>query len=372
MDNYKELFDIHSPINKEAFVNKLMIGTELSSRRNARVFRPALIVAVFMLIAILTGTALAATSGFLHNLFGNNPAVLENIQDEVNFKVLSNRFEGINFEVTGLYADSDSILLVINATAQKAIFSKEHGYEGLGMVGLTDYTFYCPSIDMHNLYVCECKDMGYECDYKTYDYPRGFISTFYIIHYVDEFNLVLTWFFSGSTSDIIPGDTHKLSIGSISHYFIDEDGNPVMCDNEVEVVRQSIGGYAKIEFTVNELTENNHIRVTPNITLESGDVLLEVIVNPFNIIFYFEGKDEYESFNTDESYIRMKDGTKKDLKHHHGNSFVTGMSGGPAYVSTHHGAFHPTYLHISFAQDQTIVINDIEAIVYKGIEMLVP
>ena len=348
MDNYKELFDIHSTTNKEALVNKLMERAAHSTRRNTRVFKPALIAAVIALTILVSGTTYAASTGLLQNLFGNNPAVLENIQEEVNFEVLSNSFEGVEFEVIGLYADDDSILLMIEAIAEEALFTDEKVFIGSGMIGLTDYA---PGV-----------------------FPKGFISSESHIYRIDEHRLTLLWYFSGSVTGVNPGTTHTLTIKPLLYDVYDSNGFVLLVDEEGEsmISTGSIEGRAEIMFIVGDLIANNHIRLSPNIELESGDVLIEVVVNPFNIIFFLEGVKEYETFNADESYIRMRDGTIKELDFCRENSIITRMTGGLTYKSTHYGISHPTFLHLSFTQDQTVVINDIEAIVYKSIEILVP
>ena len=356
--NYKRTFNtVSMPQKRNEEIRDTLLSryNELRKDNNVntrpliiRKHRFAIIAAVVVLTILLTSTALAATTGYLQNLFGNNPTVLDNIQHEVDFTVIDNTYEGISFEVVGVYADSGSFYLIVYAISDEPLFPKPTEYFvyiGHSIVGLADYS-------NHMML------------------PKGFLFSNFDIHFIDETRLMLTWFSGASVGNVTAGSEHIVTLeNAIRYYIIDYDGRVIREESGANT-RALVPGTAVFRVTIPDIVAQNQLRLEPNIILDSGDILSAITISPFAITFFYEGDIEYEeNFYLEGCYIRMKDGSIRDLSWR--SCFIASMSGGLTFESLHYDISFPTYINLTFSRDKTIAVEDIEAVIYNDIEILV-
>ena len=311
--------------------------------------------AAAMAIVLMSTTALAVGFGFLENMFGNNPTVFENIQEDVSFEVLSNSFEGIEFEVTAVYADHASMFLVVDAIAEEPVFAvagEKNWYVGYTSTGLSKR---CPYAQAEGLIA-------------SYTVPEGFDAMTLDVHYIDDYRLTLTWLFNQPTADVLADTEHIITVDRLKYYLFDDNGEVI--HNHPNLEPDFIPGMAEIKFTVNELAMQNNIRLQPDITLDSGCILHEISINPFGITLSFIGEEENRVFNIDGSLIRMKNGELIDISSPLCNSLgiVSWMAGG----RNSNTEADINLIDIVFWSDSTIDVRNVEAIIYKGIEIPIP
>jgi len=280
MNNYREMIgDVKPSLSSKALADAVV---EKAHKKNRKMLRNASIIAV--LIVILMGTTLTVGavndwdySAVTRFFFGGSPNVVEGMHDELNYVVADNTFSGVNFEVTGIYADIDAFLVAIDMIADEPMFSEnmparinrdegKSGYE----IGYTlepsirtgyyllESVYVSDTVMTLVLRVTGIRDMGA------------------IVYNNRDYTVVFTEIISRTVIDGVNYFEHPNSIG----------------DDQYEYSKPFGDGQAVINFTIDKLAMENIVTIHPNIRLASGNIIKEVKISPFKVYMTFDGVEE--------------------------------------------------------------------------------
>jgi hypothetical protein len=323
-------------------------------------FKPLIAAAVaFCVIGALTAGALTGGFTFLQNLLGNNPALLENVQSDINYEITENTFEGITFEPVGLYADEEAVFFAVNIIADEPIFGTVNPY----LYAAYDKLYRIDNMNQITNYLHGTKQRTHE------------------VYYVDENTLMVVWYISDTGRTAEPGDEHAVSVFNLSYWDVigadayvtenainwDESEYSVMEEWWEKFTVILANGEATINFTVDELSDSR-IVTFPDTALKCGAVVTELRMNPFGLRLQFDryievihnragplGDDEFDEFFDLFESIRivMISGEIRDIGLYFGGAGIT----------------PEPYLSRYFRYDQTFDINEIAAVIFDGVEI---
>ncbi|MCL2637389.1 MAG: hypothetical protein FWD48_03375 [Oscillospiraceae bacterium] len=323
---------------------------KMGAKKERRAYAPRKLVAVALAAMLLTLTITAGAvnewdfnrvlPAIVQNLFGNNEKILDNMHSEIKNNVVSNTFEGLELEITSLYADEYSITMTVDVVAEAPILG-----QGVPRVNLINNA--CNrSVVEDNI------GMG---TYQVHSEDR------YKITIVANFNL---------NDEISTGDSFTFTVGN----FV------IPRFNHDDEVVYTLEGDAEIKFTVDLLAKGNNINAYPDITLKNGNILTRVVLNPFEIRLFIDGREDYIHRNTAPDgfgYGYIKEDVLSIVAK---NGMVTDYTALQAYgpVIPRTGASYwyaedenVTYLSFgsSFDNDILFDIDDIAGIIFRGIEI---
>ncbi|MCL1823601.1 MAG: hypothetical protein FWG44_05305 [Oscillospiraceae bacterium] len=337
--SYRELFDIAEPTSTEAFADAVYrkaaktSSKQLKSPQKRALRFAAIAMAAFIALTVTVGAATNwQYSELVNRFFGNNPNVLDNMHEKINYEVTKNTFEGFTFEVSALYADSDTVFVAIDVISEEQVFNtdKETEYYLTVIPRLSDYGFYTsPYVISEN-------------------------------HLTAFLNM----------------DTLPESVSVNQNYIFDLTEIYVMVTDENGVVLQKniAEGKAEIEFTVDKLANENLLTAVPNVTLESGNVLTEVKINPFTIWFSFNGEEEIYQYEKGRIFFKTKDGEITDLTDMtisrvlpEGDFLIPVASRVSKWYKN--GEWKISLSVVKYDYGHTFDTKNIEAIIFKGVEI---
>lgn len=297
-----------------------------SKTRKVYIMKKKLIAAVAAAVILLGALTVSAVTGlpeFVLNMFGNNQAVLDGLQSDVKYKVLRNTFDGLTFEVSALYADKDAVFLAIDVVSDEPIFTENDDGASTVMfnplvLGKNDFT----SISTRN-------------------------------YFINEYRLtILAYFSEPHSGEVKPGNEYTAAFSNFS-FFSQEDY-----------------GMVEIKFTIDELAMGNDVHVFPNTPTADGNTISEIKINPFRIMIIFENinlfaaSEDYKLNHLDVAF-KMANGEIINSE----NIIQSASSGGHTKNAAGEITDGDASLSINFKFDSTFDVNDIEAVIYKGIEI---
>jgi hypothetical protein len=220
-------------------------------------------------------------TALIQSIFGENQAVIESLQSDINYEVVSNTFEDLNFEVTALYADIESLVVIITVTSEKPIFDETHE-NSVAISGLLHYG-------------------SLETGWPEF---KSCLIRYYV---VDERQMTAVYNFTSPETDVYADVEYSLHFGAEEALFNSKHGIlsfPIL------------GGNAEVKFAVDTLSTQNLIHLYPDMSIESGAIISEIIVNPFGFTVYLDGSinDVLTSDIIGNAiYIEMIDGTRRNV-----------------------------------------------------------
>ena len=153
---------------------------------------------------------------------------------------------------------------------------------------------------------------------------------------------------------------------------IDAEGKPLFS--------YPIGNEAtEIKFIIDILAMDNNKTVYPDITLENGNTITEMKVNPFAILLNFDGiekpptHDDYW-YETD-IVIIDPDNLKVESVQHNNFIMILTKDGttleliNVSYESISDSNTQKSWIRFNIDFTQTLNINDIAAVIYRGVEI---
>jgi hypothetical protein len=248
--------------------------------------------------------------------------------------VVNNTFEGLSFEVAAVYADIESLVVVIDVTSESPIFNETHETGSL-LGGMFVYG--------------SLVETGWP-EFK-------FNNTKYFV--IDENRLIGIIGCHLPVTAVYAGAEYSLHFGAekgLSSYGYSPHGHGIL--------RFPIfPGNADVKFTVDALNTESLIHIYPDVSIRRTDAIIrEVIVTPFYSKIYFDGdiKNLFTSDNSlfwNQSYIHMIDGTRR--------SVVSEWQDSGTYNETINEEYGLFYLR-TFCYKNLIDLEKVSAVVFMG------
>jgi len=376
MSNYTDVLDNIKPVSGDVeFINSVLGRNKKKTAAKIRNLCVTMIVMVGLTAATITAGAVNDWdyAAIFQRIFGGNQAVVDNMHREINYEVVSNTFDGLTFEVSALYADSESMLVIVNISADEPTFM---GRKGTSMGGAGRLS------------------VGYGIE----GWPDTF--SYQVDSYViDELLLIAVFHFAIPETPITVGSEYSIHFGEYSIHFGDHDQSPITLRD----------GSAEIRFTVDSLDTQNLIIVNPDITLESGTIfgdvtIYEIRLNPFGLTIRYDYETDYATLEAvfielyeismnnpndfysaenhsrsleigalpvELEYIEMADGEKKYFDDSSG--WVSGESG-YMWIPENDDEFfgyspETPFRVLSFRYDMLLDTDDVAAIVIQGVRI---
>ena len=282
MSNYIEMFDGIKPgKSNEALADAVVSRVQIRQRVKFRNTLVAVVIAVSLMGVTITAGAVndwdyTAIARFF---FGEDDIVVEGAHDVINYNIVENTIEGVNFEIAGLYADDLSILLAIEVTADEPIFGDDLSIVLWPGSGKTLFN--------HTL------DKWVRCDWQqssssfTSEYTRT------IIYRLTDIN--------GSINE---GDEFTILFPRF---------NWIGSFENTEL--RTLQGHVEIRFVVDKLALVNAVSVYPDVLLDNGNTITKVSINPFAVSIYFDGPKSPPTDNVTD-HVSFIDINGKELRIH--------------------------------------------------------
>jgi len=282
MNTYTDLInDLELTSSDEAIVSAVLSKNNTIKRKKIRTTLVSVMVMVVLAASTITAGAVNDWdyAALLQRIFNNNQTVADSISSDINYSVVKNTYDGITFEVSALYADMESLFIVVEISSEEPMF-----YEPLDIsTGSLMSTLILVPDSPNPIYSERVSFMVNDFSYYVIDETRLVAVVYFGDHmfageaqitYPDGFT---SYVFSFSEA-VAKGREFALLFGNVplpenSNY----EGLPLR------------GGGAEVRFTVNEVNEQNTIQLYPELTLDNDDVLNEIRINPFSIVARFEG-----------------------------------------------------------------------------------
>jgi len=302
---------------------------KMGAKQKKRVYAPRKLIAAALAATLFT---LTITAGAVTNwdygavaryFFGGSENVVEGSHKEINYEVISNTFEGLSFEVVGLYADSESLLVAVEITAEELVFEIDND-DFLRILVDVDKTNFLPDSHVYG--------------------------TFPTI--VNANTVFITFHFPVLEDKIEVGNEYIIPIDEIRKYQL-----------PAGIYNVFLPGQADIKVVIDKLATQNLIHVYPNVTLESGNVLTEVKINPFNIRLHFDGEDGDFGIQLNED---SKFETIVSVVTHGGEQIDMSPNNSSGIV------FDPRDKYKMFffiPYEEALDVDDIAGIIFKGVEI---
>jgi hypothetical protein len=327
---YKELFDVALPYDDEVFISKVLRKAEARKPAKRSVFRFGTVMTVVLIAVTLTagGAIGISSSGLISRFYSGNSQVLDGMYSEIGGGLVKNTFKGITFEVTELYADSESVFFALDIISEKPLFTLHTDSDG-----------------------AERSD-GY-LEQSIYKQSEGFTGFSRRDYFISENHQVSLYYYrsqndqTGWKPEISEGDELTVEITGIKKYVETRPG-------EIDEI-YAAKGEAVIKIAIDKLADDNLIVVYPDTLTEAGNILKKLTVNPFQICFYFDG---HETQQLDENYVRLitKDDGETDI--------------GDISVAAAWGAYHPQNVseyEIDIRYDYNLDVGNLKAVIYKDV-----
>ncbi|MDR2572236.1 MAG: hypothetical protein LBD23_18325 [Oscillospiraceae bacterium] len=371
MNNYIEVMNTISPSIESSTLTDIVIE-KTRIRRRKSLHNLCVTATIIMILTSITITAGAVSDwdypGIARYFFGGRQNVVEGMHDEIRYQVedmpdeMRYLFEGMpneihyqeenNFtiEIAGLYADNQSILLSVDVIADEPIFDNSNNW---------------------NEFLVNHGDGGHILNHIINQWEPVSVSTRTSHVSANVINAFIR--IDNLSHEVIEGNVYSIMFSGIRQYVGEEEGKSVFS--------YPIGAKnTEIKFIIDKIAMENLVTVYPDITLENGNTITEMSINPFSITFLFDGIEEppsdeenfwvfSEKIIDDEivptvTYtltilnIVTKSGTVMELI----NATYTCFSNSTDTEQTTKMMFH-------VAIDDTLDANDIAAVVYRGIEI---
>jgi len=362
MNTYVELLDEIVPSSSdEDIVTAVLNKSSKIKRRRTRSIGISIITLVILTSMTITVGAVNDWdyAAFLRNIFNNNQIVADSIEHDANYRVINNTYDGLTFEMTGLYTDDESLFLLVEITSGKPIFNNSYLARG--------------SITSSLCIVSEAADseIAQFLDFKVNDF------NYYLI---DETRIVAVTFFTEPAWDGGPVFTADVSNSSSFREAVVSGREFSLLFGDVslsDMFGQSLGGLplrdggAELRFKIDAFAEKNVLTMYPEIQFGNDTILKELRITPFSFRAYFSGNARelgdgfsysYDYGYTTDISIVMNDGEVKPLEI---------LNNGGGLLRSFSSGYHADHENISwiatFGHDQLIDLDNIVEVIFHGI-----
>ena len=366
MSTYTELLDdIEPKSSDEAIIASVLEKNRIIKRKKIRNLTVSgVVLTLFMAMTITVGAVNDWDyAAVLQRVFNDNRIVADSLETEINYSVVNNTYDGIDFELIGLYADEDSLFLVVEITSEKPVF-KEPLYvtggsllsslillperAGSEVVQLTDFT-----VNEFSYYVID------ETRMIAVSFFAETIGGDHLANTAESSNVF------PFTEAIATGRELTLLFGDALYYdaFKQESfGLPIGVD-----------GGAELRFTVDAMHKQDVILLYPDVPLRNVAVLKELIITPFSFLARFEGNGILAITYTHDGgiitniHVKKSDGEIIPFERWSGGSKRGLLS---SFSIGYHGADYENHSWFAtFQHDMLLVIDDIVAVVIDDTEI---
>ena len=366
MSTYTDLIDdIEPKSSDDAVIASVLEKYRIVKRKKIRNLTvSAFIITIFMAMTITVGAVNEWDyTAVLQRVFNNNPIVAESMKNEINYRVVNNTYDGITFELTGLYADDESLFLVVDITSEKPVFNEQ--------------PFQVRGGSLPSTLALISGATGSEIVH----YP-GFSHNDFSYYFIDEKHILAVTFFSepvwGEDHGFISGDSNVFPFPDAvadgrEFVLFFGDTNYNMNTKEYNGLPLIVKGSAELRFTVEEINKQDVILIYPDVPLRDVAVLKELKITPFSFLARFEG-DGIGAITYTHDYgiitnihIKMGDGEIIPLE-----SWIGGSKRGllRSFSIGYHGTDYENHSwYASFQHDKLLVIDDIVAVIVDNVEI---
>jgi len=304
MNNYTEMFDGIKPVKcNEALADAVVSRTQV--RQRAKFRNTIVAVAVAVSLMGITITAGAVTNwdytSIARYFFGDDDIVTEGAHDVINYSIVENTVEGVNFEIVGLYADDLSMLLAIEVTADDPIFGDDLSIVLWPGSGKTLFN--------HTL------DNWVRCGWQ--QSSNSFTS---------EYTRTIIYRLTDIDGSINEGDEFTILFPRLE--WISSFENTEL---------RSLHGHVEIRFVVDKLALVNAVIVYPDVLLDNGNTLNKVNINPFAVSIYLDGPKSPPTDNVTD-HVSFIDINGKELRIHCASIDIFDCDGGRLMFINDEGA----------------------------------
>ena len=365
MSTYTDLLDdIEPKSSDEAIIASVLEKNRILKRKKVRNLAASVVaLTLFMAMTITVGAVNDWDyTAVLQRVFNDNRIVADSMETEINYRVINNTYDGIDFELIGLYADDDSLFLVVEITSEKPVFK-----EPLHTIG---------GRNIHSLALLSERsgsEVMQRPDFEVNEF------NFYVI---DETRIIAVTFYTETfLNDIPAGITHSSEVFPFSEaiatgreftlLFGDAFSDPFTRDYLGLPI--GVDGGAELRFTVDEIHKQDVIMLYPDVPLRSVAVLKELKITPFGFLARFEGNGIGAVTYTHDMgiitniHVKMNDGEIIPFEMWLGGSrrgIISGFSIG------YHGFDHENHSwYGTFQHDMLLVIDDIVAVIIDDTEI---
>jgi len=362
MSTYTDLLnDIEPKASNEAVIDSIIDKSRIIKRKKIRNLSVTVIVlTMFMAMTITVGAVNDWDyTSLLQRIFNNNQIIADSIENNVNYRVVNNTYDGITFELTGLYADKESLLLVVDITSDKPIFSESKDARGGSLISSLIIASESPDPSIPIMPNFSMNDISY----YILDDTRMVAVVFFAEQFIIEYP-----FPEGTTSYIYPFHEAVAKGKEFALLFGDNTfgNNPHVHGLPLD------GGNAEVRFTVDSIDERNSILLSPDLTLADNVLLKEIRLTPFSLVARFDGTTgnlgngffhTNDGWETDISLL-MSDGEVKPLEYlNNGSGLLNSFSGGS------HADYENHSWVASFNHAQLLDLDEVVAIIFYDIEI---
>ena len=349
MIQYNELFDkINPDTSDDTFTAEVLKKHQRRKNTNKRTIIFTICVISVLMISTLTAGAVNNWDypEIVRSIFGSNsidytpfrgdPEVLltdhAGGHEDINFTIGINTFDGITFDVTGLYAEANALIIFIDVISDVPVFS----------IG-NESTYNTRNPDTENDAFLFNNTTG------QWDAEHTRFSKIYV---QNENTVTVIYRISDLSDSVSEGTEFTMMFYGITEM--------IGLINNEPVLESKLGsGEAEIMFAINNLALENIISIHPDVLLESGNVIKEMRISPFCIWIKFDGNEE--GLEKEFSHIRTI-----QLKMNDGSTATTSSNASTGKFDANTNIFEIMY-YISF--DNLLNVKDIEAVVYRDVEI---
>jgi len=353
MSTYTDLIDdIEPKSSDDIIIASVLEKNRIIKRKKIRNLSvSAFVLTIFMAMTITVGAVNDWDyTAVLRGIFNDNPIVADSMENDINFRVVNNTYDGITFDLTGLHADNESLFLVVDINSETPRF-----IEPLGIIGgsaLQPLILAPESSGSELLYVNSPERVGFTMgDYRYY--------------VIDETRMIAVIYLGESIQSVDPdiyvSYVHPFHEAVASgREFILLIGEISLDDGPDYSGLYLSGGSAELRFTVDEIDDKNVLLVNPHLPLGKDSLgndafLREIRITPFSMILRFDGLTGYVGKNVS---LLMKDGGIIPLDHiSHGF--------GIGYFTDYENHSWATGFH----HNKLLDLDEIVAVIFNGTEI---
>jgi len=362
MSTYTDLIDDIKPqLSDESVIASVLAKNQIVKRKRIR----NISVSVFVLTVFATMTLTVGAvndwnyASLIQRIFNNNQIVADSIDNETSYRVTNNTYEGFTFELSGLYADEESLLLIVEITSDKPVFNESYAARG---------SLFSTLVMISNSTGLE---IAYTANFTVNDFQFYVINEnrIILVNVFAEPKNPVEFTYDEHTSNVfqynkavLEGKEFTLLFGDASHSDIFSksfNGLPLK------------GGGAEVRFTIDAFNDQNVIMFYPDISFGINEVVKEIRLTPFSIIVRFEGIANSLDSEYVENYGWM---TKIAILMNDGNLIPLEMMNNEGGLLRHISyGYHANYENhswiASFHHDKLLDLNEVQAVVLDGIEI---
>ena len=348
MSTYTDLIDDIEPTSSdEAVIASVLNKNRIVKRRKVRNLAiSAFIVTIFAAMTITVGAVNDWDyTAVMQRIFNDNPVVAGSMEGNANYRVINNTYDGITFELTGIYADDESLFMIVEINSEKPIFAEPLRVNGGSALRALLLAPDSPQSDQL---------------YTNWPDRVGFTMSDFRYHVIDETRKIAAIYLGESRPFQVPaGMTSSVhpfhEAAASSREFVLLFGDIMLPDGPDYSGLYLSGGSAELRFTVDAIDKQNVILINRDLPSVYNGLLKEIRITPFSLIIRFDGLSVPAEEYVD---IVMKDGEIIPLR-----SISAGF--GMGFLSDYENHTWAATFH----HDQLLNLDEVAAVIFNGIEI---